>query len=171
MELLLFKLLLLNINGFWPSVFHPLIFAHIFAETANSNERNVQTYQLDLLLENGGWIESSLAFRICHCRRDEENLIALALAMLAGTDWEIWKHNSSITGAVWSCVKEQWQPLCPCAQMSSKVIIYGILATYGDISSNYVSTQVWGVGGQTQTRNTVLGFFHKTCRRMQPSCC
>jgi len=46
MELLLFKLLLLNINGFLPSVFHPLI----FAETTNSNERNVQTYQLDILL-------------------------------------------------------------------------------------------------------------------------
>jgi hypothetical protein len=46
MELLLFKLLLLNINGFLPSVFHPLIFPHIFAETTNSNERNVQTYEL-----------------------------------------------------------------------------------------------------------------------------
>jgi hypothetical protein len=48
MELLLFKLLL-NINGFLPSVFHPLIFTHVFAETTNRNERNVQTYELDII--------------------------------------------------------------------------------------------------------------------------
>jgi hypothetical protein len=43
--------------------------------------------------------------------------------------------------------------------MLTKVTIYGILPTYGDISSNYVSFQVCVGGGQNQTRNTVPSFF------------
>jgi hypothetical protein len=43
--------------------------------------------------------------------------------------------------------------------MLTKVTIYGILPTYGDISSNYVSFQVCVGGGQNQTGNTVPVFF------------
>jgi hypothetical protein len=105
MELLLFKLLLLNINGFLPSVFHPLIFTYICwnykQQWEECSDLPIRYIAVNWRLD---WI--TLAFRICHCTRDEENLIALALAMLARTDWEIWKHTSSITGAVWSCGKE-----------------------------------------------------------------